>query len=106
MSKICDLFPENTLQIKNMHLMVDNDMRLVMICKTDTQSWKLEFDNVSALTIRTLNFPAIISGFEIIDNLCRGWADDVRYTVRDYEEGLLSFHCQEVRFSKIAEEDE
>ena len=103
-SQMCDSFPESMIQIENMYLTVEDTMRLVILCRTDAQNWKMEFDNISELTIRELNFPAIISGFEIRDNLCRGWAKDARYTVRDFEEGKLSFHCQEIRVVKIEDD--
>ena len=97
-----DSLSGKTIQIENMKLTVDATMRLAMDCRAGAEEWSLEFENISELTVRALNFPAIISGFEIRDNLSRGWAKDVRYTVRDYEEGKLMFHCQEICISKTA----
>ena len=53
-------------------------------------------ENVHGLTMDALSYPLQIAGFEIVDNCEKGWDDSTRYTVRDYEDGILEFHCEKI----------
>lgn len=87
----------HSIQIERLTLTSNRGVHLSILCKTEKDYWRIDFENVSALHIREFNFPMMIYGFEIRDNLYRGWEHDNRYTIRDFEEGQISFHCQDIR---------
>lgn len=57
---------------------------------------KIIFRNVSSLSITEISFPFEISGFEVIDNSRREWENRARYTVHDFEDGKISFYCEQI----------
>lgn len=69
----------------------------IEICYTiNGQKGMIQFLNVSNICFDGLNRPMIIHGFEIVDNTNLGWEKCGRYHVRDYEDGLISFYCQDI----------
>lgn len=85
------------IEIEEVNMVIEEKMCLVIKCLIASQQYKLVFDNVSNLFINEFSPPVIVLGFEIIDNAYRGWEKHVRYTIRDYEEGLISFYCQDIK---------
>lgn len=53
------------------------------------------FKNVSGLKMSEISYPFEIGGFEIKDLSGRGYQKDMRFFVNDYEEGALSFFCED-----------
>lgn len=70
-----------------------NDLFLNIVC--DGTELVLSFFAVSDLNLNNASYPVLIYGFEIIDNKNRGWEKHARYTVNDYEDGNLSFYCED-----------
>lgn len=58
------------------------------------------FRNVSCLNIKDFSMPYQICGFEILDNKGRGWDKSLRYSVNDFEDGTIKFHCESFEFVK------
>ena len=58
------------------------------------------FHNVSCLNIKDFSMPYQICGFEILDNKDRGWDKSLRYTINDFEDGMIKFHCESFEFIK------
>ena len=58
------------------------------------------FHNVSYLNIKDFSMPYQICGFEILDNKDRGWDKSLRYTINDFEDGMIKFHCESFEFIK------
>ena len=52
------------------------------------------FENVSKLRMADISYPFRICGFEILDYSSRGYQKDLRFFVNDYEDGKLSFYCE------------
>ena len=44
--------------------------------------------------------PYQICGFEILDNKDRGWDKSLRYTINDFEDGMIKFYCESFEFIK------
>ena len=64
------------------------------------------FRNVTGLTLDELSYPMQIMGFEILDNKKLGWESAQRYTVRDYEDGIIRFWCEEVEVEPDGENND
>ena len=52
------------------------------------------FQKVYALKLSNVSYPFQICGFEIQDNILRGFDNASRYFVNDYEDGEQSFYCE------------
>ena len=53
------------------------------------------FENVSCINLSDMSYPFEIVGFEILDYTSRGYSKDTRFFVNDYENGQLSFYCED-----------
>ena len=73
----------------------NNSIALTMHCQFDTLL-TIEFLGVSNFRVGPLCYPIDIGGLEIIDNAVLGWENAARYTIRDYEENLIYFHCNQI----------
>ena len=60
----------------------------------DQNTYYIVFENVSKLELSEISYPFQISGFEILDYSSRGYQKDTRFFVNDYEDGTLSFFCE------------
>ena len=91
--KICG----KTVSVTSLHIDVIDVVTVKMTYTADgSEPCVAEFRNVSSLNIKDTSFPFEFSGLEIIDNSQRGWERDKRYFVNDYEDGKISFYCEEV----------
>ena len=79
---------------------IDNKNNLVMTVHFEKTNYFLEFQNVSSFSIRDITFPIVFEGLQIIDNLSRGWQNDLRYHVYDYEQNQISFYCEHIEVRK------
>ena len=60
----------------------------------DKNAYFIVFENVSKLKMSDISYPFQICGFEILDYSSRGYQKDSRFFVNDYEDGKLSFFCE------------
>ena len=60
----------------------------------DQNPYHIVFENVSNLKLLEISYPFQICGFEILDYSSRGYQKDSRFFVNDYEDGRLSFFCE------------
>ena len=60
----------------------------------DQNAYFIVFENVSKLQMSDISYPFQICGFEILDCSSRGYQKDSRFFVNDYEDGKLSFFCE------------
>ena len=58
-------------------------------------SYFIIFQNVSKIKLSEISYPFQICGFEILDYSSRGYQNDSRFFVNDYEDGKLSFYCED-----------
>ena len=66
-----------------------------MSCADEEQnSYLILFRNVSKLKLSEISYPFTVCGFEILDYQARGYQKDSRFFVNDYEDGTLSFYCE------------
>ena len=72
------------------------DVSLLLTLLLNGEAVSLRCENVHGLKVDALSYPLQIAGFEIVDNCEKGWDDSTRYTVRDYEDGILEFHCETI----------
>ena len=84
------------INILNMIFEFSDELNLTLICLVDNKKKRIDFKNVSAVNIKDACCPLFIYGFEVIDNQTRGWEERTRYTIRDFENGAISFFCQEI----------
>ena len=86
-----------TVLVKSFYIDVTDVVTVKMTYTVDEgEPFVAEFSNVSSLNIKDMSFPFEISALEIIDNSQRGWGRDKRYFVNDYEDGKISFYCEEI----------
>ena len=73
----------------------DEKLCIKMTCVSEDQnSHFIIFENVSKVNLSEISYPFQISGFEILDYSLRGYQKDSRFFVNDYEDGNLSFFCE------------
>ena len=73
----------------------DEKLCIKMTCVSEDQnSYFIIFENVSKVNLSEISYPFQISGFEILDYISRGYQKDTRFFVNDYEDGSLSFFCE------------
>ena len=73
----------------------DEKLSVKMSCISEDQNtYYIVFENVSKLELSEISYPFQISGFEILDYSSRGYQKDTRFFVNDYEDGTLSFFCE------------
>ena len=60
----------------------------------DQNAYFVVFENISKLNLSEISHPFQICGFEILDYSSRGYQKDSRFLVNDYEDGKLSFFCE------------
>ena len=95
--KICG----KTVSVKSLNIDVTDIVTVTMTYTADgSEPCVVEFRNVSSLSIKDMSFPFEISALEILDYTDRGYQRDKRFFVNDYEEGKISFFCEEVEINK------
>ena len=80
------------------HFTIETDGKALtvrMSCADEEQnSYLILFRNVSKLKLSEISYPFTVCGFEILDYQVRGYQKDSRFFVNDYEDGTLSFYCE------------
>ena len=73
----------------------EEKLYIKMSCISEDQnSYFIVFENISELKLSEISYPFQICGFEILDYSSRGYQKDSRFFVNDYEDGTLSFFCE------------
>ena len=73
----------------------NENLRIKITCiSEDKNAYFIVFENVSKLKMSDISYPFQICGFEILDYSSRGYQKDSRFFVNDYEDGKLSFFCE------------
>ena len=91
-----NIFQGQQIEVIQFNLCVEGyQANLSMEFLLNKESFRLLFYNVSSLKIREFSMPFQICGFEIIDNKDRGWDNSLRYTIHDFEEGMIEFFCED-----------
>ena len=75
---------------------VDEGLALFLAVRCMSVKYIVHCYNISSFRVNGFSFPAIIYGFEVIDNLQRGWQSDIRYRIQDFEEDMISLYCEEI----------
>ena len=80
------------------HFTIETDGEVLTVrisCADEEQnSYLILFRNVSKLKLSEISYPFTVCGFEILDYQARGYQKDSRFFVNDYEDGTLSFYCE------------
>ena len=73
----------------------DETLDIKMMCMTENgNTYGIAFENVSMLKLSSISYPFQIHGFEILDYSSCGYEKDHHFFVNDYEDGKLSFFCE------------
>lgn len=73
----------------------DEKLAVRMSCVSEDQNtYYIVFENVSKLVLSEISYPFQICGFEILDCSSRGYQKDMSFYVNDYEDGKISFYCE------------
>ena len=94
-----NLFPKidgKSIMVFDFQVMYDDEaLTIKMTCiSEDKNAYFIVFENVSKLKMSDISYPFQICGFEILDYSSRGYQKDSRFFVNDYEDGKLSFFCE------------
>ena len=74
----------------------DEKLRIKMTCVSEDQNaYFIVFENISNLKLSEISYPFQVCGFEILDYSSRGYQKDSRFFVNDYEDGRISFSCED-----------
>lgn len=71
----------------------EDGIRITLRLFTDKCNATLILHNASDIHI-DFTSPLLIEGFEILDNRSRGWQDDVRYTLNDFENSAIKLRFE------------
>ena len=66
-----------------------------MVAVINDNSYRVYFENISQLKIDLCDSVFTIGGLCVINHKKDGWQDLI-YEIYDYEDGILSFYCQEI----------
>lgn len=80
---------------------INNSINLLLEISFEKTIYKIVFYNVSRLRITDFSRPMEIGGFEIIDNHLNGWSKDSRYEIRDFENDVISFFCENIEIQNV-----
>ena len=94
-----NLFPKidgKSIMVFDFQVLYDDEtLTIKMTCISEDQNaYFIVFENVSKLKLSEISYPFQICGFEILDYSSRGYQKDSRFFVNDYEDGRLSFFCE------------
>ncbi len=86
-----------TITVKDLTISSDNNtLCLYLFFTADTPNkYFIVFKNVSQLKLSDISFPFQICGFEIQDHSSRGYQKEARFFINDYEDGKISFWCED-----------
>ena len=93
--RVMDILNNARIEILEFSISCLSDELIVLLTgRTETSTFSICFFNVSCLNLKELSVPMIIQGFEIIDNKSDGWDNCSRFFIHDFEEGTISFYCE------------
>ena len=72
----------------------DKKVNMVITICEDDKDRILRFENVSSIKMSSFSYQMVIGSMEIVDHKDDGWSIEKRFEVKDYEEGSLSFFCE------------
>ena len=93
---MCNVIDIGTLLHITEILISEDDKKVNMVitlCVNDKDRI-LRFENVSSIKMSSFSYPMVIGSMEIVDHKDDGWSIEKRFEVKDYEEGSLSFFCE------------
>ena len=93
----------NNMQILDLRLDALEDCPTLYITSlVDNQMYSMTFTNVSSITISNFSLPFQIQGFEISSNKDKGWEKTSSYSIYDYEDDKIRFHCEDIQIQRIS----
>lgn len=96
-----DLVQGNNIEILELRLSYEHSQcNLTVKCFCKNNEVMIQCMNVSDLNIQNLSAPMQINGFEILSNKSRGWESSSNYTIHDFEDNRIEFHCEHVEITK------
>ena len=88
---------DSCVTITHIHLFSDgNQLNAYIVMHDADVDRRMEFREVSSLSVASLSYPMQIWGFQIVDHKEDGWSAPERYEVRDFEDNLIHFFCRDV----------
>ena len=98
-----NLVQGKNIRIIELVLLCENsECNLKLKCLSEKYEVTIQCFNVSHLNIENLSAPMQIGGFEIICNKVKGWERSSNYTIRDFEENLIRFFCEDVEIMVLS----
>lgn len=97
MDNILDEFQGKECFIHSLNISFDQDNRALIMkihLKATESEAILTMYNVSNIKMNFCSSIFSIEGFEIIDNISRGWSNEVRYCLNDFESGVLKLYFE------------
>lgn len=90
------------IEVTQLHLIRAEDRAVLLLTvELNQKTYSLRFSGVHSLSIDSFSPPFQIGGFQIVDNLERGWERSERYTVSDFEAERINFICEEIELLKV-----
>ncbi|MBE6676583.1 MAG: hypothetical protein E7594_07070 [Ruminococcaceae bacterium] len=82
----------------------DASLTITISCTTQNgTACEILFDGVSCLKLGEVSYPFQVCGFEILNYSAHGYSRDCRYLIHDYEDGKLSFFCENIEITEPME---
>lgn len=88
-----------TMEMNEYYEQISNLKILFWVELQDKKMQRLcvKFNEINSLKINNMGGKYNqIMGFEIIDKSTLGWEQDLRYMIRDYENGTIEFYCKTI----------
>lgn len=89
-----DAFQGETCSVDELRIIkCEEGVRITLRICSDKCNATLILHNASDIRI-DFTSSLLIDGFEILDNSSRGWLNDVRYTLNDFENGAIKLYFE------------
>ena len=90
-----EVFKGNKIELIEM-IITTEDNQLCLFWKTTFKDRivQLKFFNVSRFRMGEISAPLEIHGFDIINHSQKGWENESKYEICDYEDNRVNFFCE------------
>ena len=76
---------------------IQEHLQITMRLRSENKLLHFRFIRALRLSMSELSAPATL-GLRIVDNSFMGWDPSVRYTVEDFEDNQICFHCEDFEY--------
>lgn len=100
-NSINDILKGKTFELKELSFSCDENILNLWMKLIADKEYAFDFYNVSDFSLNKLCASCKVCGLRITSNENFGWWDSVKYEVRDYQDDIISFYCEDFAFRQL-----